>query len=382
MASRLIRIKTSTNVIAGYNNAGSNGTVGSKVANCVDSTGATTGISFYVNTAFTGATGNSTTWATAGYHSLTESYWEWSWYSDTNGLAVMQLRGFPVGKSVTIGLTGWSLNATRHTDFFVNGVALSRYTNKSALPPNAPVTIVATADASGYITITGNKTDSFWYVNGLTASYEDNPLINSIDKLESTSLSTAATSDASYAANSVNITSDTITKTVSATSIGGGSFTFTPPAWVADATSLKYGVSNTVIATDGTTSTQSTTKTLTVASPLAVVTLTSVSANSLDKIGSFSPAWAINTQVVYDSSKITVYANGECNTLIFDGVYWVDSGFEGVTQVLGRDPTDKIARMSNVTIESGEPVVSGGGLTTRGLTVSVPTTSGLTTRWL
>jgi len=381
MATRLIRIKTSTNVIAGYNNAGTTGTVGVKVSNCVDSAGTTTGISFHVNTAFTGSTGSAGTWATADYHSLTESYWEWAWYSDTNGLAVMQLRGFPAGKSVTIGLTGWSLNATRHTDFFVNGVALSRYTNKSSLPPNAPVTIVATADASGYITITGNKTDSFWYVNGLTASYEDQPLIDSIDRLESGSLSTAATSDPAYSATSANITSDTVTKTVSAADIGSGEFTFTPPSWIDGATSLKYGVLNTVIGSDGTTQTQSATATLTLPSPYAFVDLTSVSASSVDKIASLSPAYKIGTQVVYNTSHGTVYADGTWDSLIFDGEYWVDSGYTGEAYLAHRDPDDKISYVGVISLDGGA-VVSGGGLTSVGLTSAGLTNAGLTSTGL
>lgn len=383
MATRLIRVKTRNGVLAGYNTLGesSGGTTGQKIANCVDSAGASTGISIHVTSAFTGATGSSSAWATAAYHGLDELYWEWAWNSSTNGGGVVELRGFPVGKSVTIGLTGWSLNATRHTDFFVNGVALSRYTNKSALPPNAPVTIVATADASGYITISGNKTDSYWYFNGLTASYEDAPLINSIDKLESNSLSTAVTSDPTYVANSVDITSDSVTKTLSASNIGSGSFTFTPPLWVDGATGLKYGVSNTVIATDGTTQSQSTTKTLTVAAPLAVVTLTSVSASSLDKVASFSPAWKIGTQVIYDSTKGTVYETGEWNDLVFDGEFWVSSGFTGTTQIWDRDPDDKIARVANLIVDGGIPV-PGGGLTSSGLTTSGLTRAGLTSAGL
>jgi hypothetical protein len=283
---------------------------------------------------------------------------------------------------VTIGLTGYANTTLRHADFLVNGVALTRYTN-TAKPPNAPVTIVATADSNGYIVITANLVNSFWYINGLTATYEDNPLINSIDKLESTSLSTAITSDATYAANSVNITSDTITKTVSASNIGSGSFTFTPPSWVDGATSLKYGVSNTVIATDGTTPTQSTTKTLTLPSTIAFVDLTSVSASSLDKIGSFSPAWKIGTQVVYDPAVGTVYPDGTFDDLVWDGSYWVSSGYTGVTQIWDRDPDDKIARVANVTLNDGGVVPStGGGLTSSGLTSSGLTRQGLTSSGL
>lgn len=378
MATIVIRAKTSTNVIAGYNNLGANGTLGQKIANCVDSAGASTGISIHVTNAFTGSTGSASAWATADYHGLVENYWEWAWSSSTNGVGVIELRGFPVGKSVTIGLTGWSLTATRHTDFSVNGVTLSRYTNKSALPPNAPVTIVTTADSNGYISITGNLVDSYWYINGLTATYEDLPLINSIDKLESNSLSTAVTSDPTYVANSVDITSDGVTKTLSASNIGSGSFTFTPPFWVDGATGLKYGVSNTVVATDGTTSTQSTTKTLTLPTGLAFVDLTSVSANSLDKVASFSPAWKIGTQVVYDSTKGTVYADGTWNDLVWDGSFWVSSGFTGTTQVWDRDPDDKIARVANLNVDGGSIIGSGGGLTSSGLTSAGLTSSGLT----
>ena len=226
--------------------------------------------------------------------------------------------------------------------------------------------------------------DSTWSNTGGTSSstpaiWLESTVVNitAIDEIESGSTSTMTLNSAAFVATNVKITNDSLTKTIT-TSGTATTFTFTAPSWVAGQTALLYGACS-VVANDGTNDTTAFTGTpLTPASPLAVVTLTSVSANSLDKIGSFSPAWAVNTQVVYDSSKITVYANGECNTLIFDGVYWVDSGFEGVTQVWGRDPTDKIARVSNVTISAGAPVVTGGGLTTRGLTFSGTTVRGLT----
>ncbi len=382
MGTRLIRVKTSANVIAGYNDAGSNGTVGVKVANCVDSTGVSTGISVHVTGAFTSSGGSSGSWATSDYHGLTESYWEWAWSSSTNGGGVIELRGFPVGKSVTIGLTGWSLAATRHTDFRVNGVALSRYTNKNVLPPNAPVTIVATADSNGYITITGNFVDSYWYINGLTASYEDQPLISSIDKLESGSTTTVTTSDTSFAATSASITSDTVTKTVSASNAGSGSFTFTPPSWVDGNTALKYDVSNTVTGSDGTTTTQSGTKTLTLPPPYAAVVLTSVSAYSVDKIASLTPAYVIGTQVVYNSAHGKVNLDGTWDDLIWDGEYWVSSGYTGETYLAHRDPTDKIARVGVISIDGGVPAPSDSGLTASGLTHRVFTVSGLTHRGL
>jgi hypothetical protein len=358
MGTRLIRIKNTSNVIAGYNNTGGTATVGQKIANCVDSAGAATGISVHVTSAFTGFAGSASTWATSDYHSLTESYWEGALYSGSNGVGIIQLRGFPVGKSVIIGLSGWALSGTRHADFIVNGVTLSRYTNKSALPPNAPVTITAIADASGYITITGNLTDSFWYINGITATYEDQPLINSIDKLESGSVSTAATSDSAFAATSASITSDTVTKVVAATNTGSGAFTFTPPSWVDGATALKYGVSNTVIGSDGVISTQSTTATLTLPAPYASVVLTSVSANSVDKIASLSPAYKVATQVVYRADHVTVHPDGTLDDLIWDGAYWVSSGHTGDTYLAHRDPDDKIARIGVITLVAGGGTVN------------------------
>jgi hypothetical protein len=356
MATRLVRVKTRNGVLAGYNTLGESAwnTTGQKIANCVDSLGTSTGISLHLNSAFTGGAGNAATWATAAYHGLDELYWEWSWYSATNGVGIIQLQGFPVGKTVTVGLTGWSLSGTRHTDFLVNGVAATRYTNKSALPPNAPVTIAATADANGYITITGNKTDSFWYINGLTLTYEDQASINSIDKLESLAVSTATTSDSTYAATSVDITCEGVTRTVSATSIGSGSFTFIPPAWVDGETALKYGVANTVVATNGILATSSTTKTLTLTAPLTAVVLTSVSVDSADKVAGFTPPWKVGTQVIYDSSVGTVYADGVWDDLIWDGEFWVSSDFTGTTALWDRDPDDKIARNSSVVVTGGE----------------------------
>ena len=238
----------------------------------------------------------------------------------------------------------------------------------------------ASANDASYATA---MADPFGSQNGATAStpaiwLESTVVsITALDRLLLGSVSTATLNDAGFAATNAKITADTITKTV-ATSGTAPTFTFTPPSWVNGDTALKYGSASTVLNNGTTDTTANTSVAVTIAAPFAFVDLTSVSADSLDKIGSFSPAWAINTQIVYDSSKITVYANGECDTLIFDGVYWVDSGFEGVTQVWGRDPTDKIARVSNVTISAGAPVVTSGGLTTRGLTFSGTTVRGLT----
>lgn len=275
---------------------------------------------------------------------------------------------------------------TTRLDSTVDVVATSGTVYEVPLPAQTPLTAgsyiaVAAKFAAGGTFFKGNTGTNTIYTSGTDASFAvamDDPWSNTggstssvpylyiestevsitgIDKIESGSTSTITISDSSFAATNVKITNDSLTKTVS-TSGTATTFTFPAPSWVDGETALLYGACS-VIANDGTNNTTAFTGTpLTPASPLAVVTLTSVSANSLDKIGSFSPAWAVNTQVVYDSSKITVYANGECDTLIFDGVYWVDSGFEGVTQVWGRDPTDKIARMSSVTISAGAPVLT------------------------
>lgn len=206
--------------------------------------------------------------------------------------------------------------------------------------------------------------------------------ITSLDRLETGSVSTTTLNDSGFAATTAKITSDTITKTVS-TSGTAPTFTFTPPSWVDEATALKYGSSSLVL-NNGTTDTSAyTSEPVTLAAPYAFVDLTSVSVNSVDKIAGITPAYKINSQIVYDATKVTVYPDGTLDTLIFNGTDWVDSGYTGDTIVWNRDPDDKIARYSVITLDAGGVVPStGGGLTSSGLTSSGLTRAGLTSTGL
>jgi len=204
--------------------------------------------------------------------------------------------------------------------------------------------------------------------------------ITALDKLETGSVSTITLNDAGFAATNVKITSDTITKTAS-TAGTAPTFTFTPPVWIDSETALKYGAAS-VVANNGSTDTSAyTAMALTLQSPYSCVDLTSVSANSIDKIAGFSPAYKIGSQIVYDATKGTVYADGAWDDLIFNGTDWVSSGFTGTTQIWDRDPDDKIARSGYITV-SGGAVVIGGGLTSSGLTSSGLTRAGLTSSGL
>jgi len=205
--------------------------------------------------------------------------------------------------------------------------------------------------------------------------------ITAIDELESGSTSTLTLNNAGFAATNVKITSDTITKNVS-TSGTATTFTFPCPSWVDGATALKYGACS-VVANDGAVDTTAFTSVpLTLPPPYAAVVLTSVSADSIDKIAGISPAYTVSTQVVYRSDHGTVYPNGTWDSMIFDGEYWVDSGYTGETYLAHRDPTDKIARVGVISIEGGVPAPSDSGLTASGLTHRGFAVSGLTHRGL
>jgi len=181
--------------------------------------------------------------------------------------------------------------------------------------------------------------------------------ISALDKLESGSTSTITLNDAGFAATNVKITSDTITKTVS-TAGTAPTFTFTTPSWVDGATALKYG-SCSIVANNGSTDTAAyTAMGLTLPSPYAYVNLTSVSAYSVDKIASLSPAYKVGTQVVYDTTHGTVYADGTWDDLTWNGSSWVSSGYTGDTYLAHRDPDDYIARVGVITIDNGSPVTT------------------------
>lgn len=205
--------------------------------------------------------------------------------------------------------------------------------------------------------------------------------LTSLDQLETGSVSTATLNDVGFVATTAKITADTITKTVS-TSGTAPTFTFTPPSWVDGATALKYGSSSLVLNNGSTDTSAYTSEPVTIAAPYAFVDLTSVSANSVDKIAGITPVYKIGSQIVYDATKVTVYTDGTLDTLIFNGTDWVDSGYTGDTNVWNRDPDDKIARYSVVTLDDGGVVPSTGGLTSSGLTSIGLTRVGLTSAGL
>jgi len=220
---------------------------------------------------------------------------------------------------------------------------------------------------------TTSSTPAIWLESTVTN-------ITAIDALESGSTSTITLNNAGFAASNVKITSDTITKTVVTSGISP-TFSFTPPSWVDGETALKYGACS-VVANDGSADTTAFTSVpLTLPTPYAAVVLTSVSANSIDKIASLSPAYKIGTQVVYNANHGTVYADGTWDSLIWNGSSWVDSGYTGETYLAHRDPDNKISYVGVISLDGGA-VVSGGGLTSAGLTSAGLTNAGLTSAGL
>lgn len=349
MISKTIILKTSVNVIPNYNNLGSNGTVGTKVTNCLDVNGQLTGISARVTEAWGSSGGSAAAWAASDYHGLNETFWEWAWISSANNVGELELRGFVPNSTVTLNLAGHSLSTGRNTTFVVNGTNTPTYLNSSTLPPGAPVSITLPTDNSGNITITGTLTNTSWQFNGVAVTYQDKGNILAIDTTAMGEVCTVTTNDPSFVTTNVSLSNDGVTLDVPCTDLGNGNFSFTMPMWVHGELSLAIGNSITIIAQDAN-DFELTPFTATLNKPLAMsrVTLSSLHAQSVDKIGSFIPAFKNGTDVLWDGTKGTFYADGTYDELVYDGEFWVSSGFEGIVAIWDRDPIDKLARTFNI----------------------------------
>lgn len=98
-----ITFTTSIDGVANWNEVTGQGTTGQKIADLLDDSGASTGLSLWVTTAFTNSFFSSSI-ATAAAHGIPEIVWDQVWYSD--GSAAFEIRGFSAGQTGTIDLAG------------------------------------------------------------------------------------------------------------------------------------------------------------------------------------------------------------------------------------------------------------------------------------
>jgi hypothetical protein len=154
--------------VAGWNTVLGADSTGQKVADLIDSTGASTGLSLWVTTAFTGQI-SSLSLATADAHGIPEEALEQYWYAGSG--PAFEIRGFVPGQSGTISLLGDGGNASRDSDYIINGGAPVRYDANGGEPFNAPVSIAFTADGSGVIEVSGAPVNTYWYINAGVLNY-------------------------------------------------------------------------------------------------------------------------------------------------------------------------------------------------------------------
>ncbi|WP_375191809.1 hypothetical protein [Marinobacter sp.] len=171
---------TTTTLPAGWNRVLDAAVTGQKIADLVDSTGASTGLSLWVTTAFTGnlASGGL---ATADAHGIPEEALEQYWYS--SAASKIEIRGFAAGQTGTISALGDGGNGDRNTDYIVNGGSPVRYDANGGEPFTAPVSIAFTANGSGVVEISGAVVSTFWYLNAAIFDYtvSSGPTITNID---------------------------------------------------------------------------------------------------------------------------------------------------------------------------------------------------------
>ncbi|TXH09690.1 MAG: hypothetical protein E6R03_16360 [Hyphomicrobiaceae bacterium] len=173
---------------------------------------------------------------------------------------------------------------------------------------------------------------SAYYFGGIVSSLA-NARILSIDKLVAGEVSTVTLDTTGFTVASFKISDGQGLKTITATPVSPGVYSFTPPAWVDGEIALKYGHVR-VFANDGVEDTPGF---------LAILSLPAgYSSEVLDSVTAFSlPGSKIGTQNVFNVAQAYVYK---------DGVAENANGYSGVTQIWDRDPDDRIARVTPINV--------------------------------
>jgi hypothetical protein len=163
-----IGLQNDTTAVSGWNVLSGATSTGQKIANLLDDAGASTGLSFWVTTAFYNQLGSSNL-ATGAAHGVPEKIWENFWYS--NGSGEVEIRGFNAGQTGTIEMAGDAGKDSRDSNYSINGGSNTLYDANGGEPFTAPVTVAFTADSSGVVSITGSLVSSFWYLNFAIVTY-------------------------------------------------------------------------------------------------------------------------------------------------------------------------------------------------------------------
>ena len=151
----------------GWNNNEASGGTGVMIADLVDSGGNSTGWSLSKDAAFSAnsVTGN---YASAGAGGLPEEFFD-EWFAhNVNDTPVLTLSGLPVGATYSLKVAGHTNDAARDTTFVVTGSNEGSllYDNDGDNLPSDPVEFTGTVGGSGEITLTGQRSAAYWYING------------------------------------------------------------------------------------------------------------------------------------------------------------------------------------------------------------------------
>lgn len=189
----LIKVNLHDNVsersnLAGYNNIGSSGTTGTRVADLLDTNGDPTGVAF-VQSVSLSATGNLSHAVSVPNSDFVLGFYHAHWYPSLNATGELcKLTGLPAGASYTIKLAGNHGGSTITNYTVTNGApSPASYDNAGQNDPvPAPVEITGTVPENGEVSITFGAS-GYARANGFSIEYtvETGPSITTADNITS-----------------------------------------------------------------------------------------------------------------------------------------------------------------------------------------------------
>jgi len=175
-----VNLGSGANTVTGnWNYSNTPTTIGTLVADLIDDTGAATGRTLTLDSAFTGASGTDAT-ATSGAGGLPQEFFDYYWYdsADTAEISISATNG----EAYTLTISGHQGSlAARNTDFFASGgpAGATEYNNSGTATPTAPVTINGTVSGTS-VTIRQDLQSSFAYINGFTIEFTAGTSVSAI----------------------------------------------------------------------------------------------------------------------------------------------------------------------------------------------------------
>lgn len=134
----------------------------------LDSTGASTGYTLDITTAFTNEHSGSQG-ATGGVGDWTEAVFDWDWFINNGSTAVLQFGGLNENDTFVLEVAGHYSSASRDTDFTVSPAneSTTTYDNAGTGAPTDHVTFTGTIGAAGTIDVTTEGITSAGQINGI-----------------------------------------------------------------------------------------------------------------------------------------------------------------------------------------------------------------------